>query len=70
MPYPRKITNKRMQNITIALPEIYVENIEKLQGLGLIPSRSEGIRLAVRRFLLKEMNTCRVLDHPLGGEPH
>jgi Arc/MetJ-type ribon-helix-helix transcriptional regulator len=43
-----------MRNITIALPEIYVRNIEKVQNLGMIPSRSEGIRSAVKKFLIKE----------------
>jgi Arc/MetJ-type ribon-helix-helix transcriptional regulator len=50
-----------MKNITIALPEIYVENLEKLQQIGLIPSRSEGIRLAIREFLKKEVKVCQLL---------
>lgn len=45
---------QKMRNITIALPEIYVRNIEKVQNLGMIPSRSEGIRSAVKKFLIKE----------------
>lgn len=45
----------KMKNITIYLPEIYVQNVDKLQILGLIPSRSKGIRIAVRDFLKKEI---------------
>jgi len=39
-----------MKNITIALPEIYVRNLEKIQEIGMVPSRSEAIRLAIREF--------------------
>lgn len=46
----------KMKNITIALPEIYVQNIEKLQKIGMVPSRSEAIRLAIREFLKNETN--------------
>ena len=42
---------QRMKNITIALPEVYVQNILKLQNIGLVPSRSEAIRNAVKEFL-------------------
>jgi Arc/MetJ-type ribon-helix-helix transcriptional regulator len=48
---------QKMKNITIALPEIYVENIEKLQELGMVPSRSEALRLGLRDFLKKETHT-------------
>ena len=59
------LERKKMKNITIALPEIYVENIEKIQNLGLIPSRSEGIRLAIREFLKKEVHNCELLGYDL-----
>jgi len=42
---------QKMKNITIALPEIYVQNLEKIQEIGMVPSRSEAIRLAIREFL-------------------
>ncbi len=45
---------QKMRNITIALPEIYVKNLHKLQDKGIIPSRSEGLRYAMREFLKKE----------------
>ena len=53
---------KKMKNITIALPEIYVQNLEKLQTLGMVPSRSEAIRSAIREFLKKEVHVCELLD--------
>lgn len=54
-----------MKNITIALPEIYVENIEKIQNVGLVPSRSEAIRLAIREFLKREIHNCKLLGYDL-----
>ena len=52
-----------MKNITIALPEIFVVNLEKIQKIGLVPSRSEGIRLAIKEFLKKEIHNCRLLGY-------
>lgn len=43
-----------MRNITINLPDIYDENIEKLIKLKIIRNRSECIRLALKEFLQKE----------------
>lgn len=43
-----------MQNITINIPECYDKNIQKLIGLGLVSSRSEAIRTAIREYLQKE----------------
>ena len=54
---------ERLQNITIALPEIYVENLTKLQEAGFINSRSEGIRSAIREFLEKEIENARILGY-------
>ncbi|MHA1612216.1 MAG: ribbon-helix-helix domain-containing protein [Promethearchaeota archaeon] len=59
------LERQKMKNITIALPEIYVENIEKIQNIGLVPSRSEAIRLAIREFLKKEVHTCKLLGYEL-----
>jgi Arc/MetJ-type ribon-helix-helix transcriptional regulator len=42
--------------VTVNIPESYLDSIEKLVGEhGLYPSRSELIRVAVREFLLKEL---------------
>ena len=49
-----------MKNITISLPNVYVDNLEKLQKLGMIPSRSEGIRLAVFSFIKKETQVLKL----------
>ena len=46
---------QRMKNITIALPEPYIIGIEYLCDIKLIPSRSEGIRTALREFLKKDI---------------
>jgi metal-responsive CopG/Arc/MetJ family transcriptional regulator len=44
----------KMKNITIAVSNIFVDNLEYLQEHGIIPSRSEGIRLAIKEFLQKQ----------------
>jgi Arc/MetJ-type ribon-helix-helix transcriptional regulator len=62
---PMVLERQKLKNITIALPEIYVENIEKLQQLGMIPSRSEGLRVAIREFLKKEVHHCDLLGYAI-----
>ena len=52
----------KMKNITIALPENYVKNLAKIQDIGLVPSRSEAIRLAVKEFLIKETKNVQILE--------
>lgn len=54
-----------MKNITIALPENYINNLKKIQRFGLIANRSEGIRVAVREFLKKEVYNSEVLGYEL-----
>ncbi|WP_457558230.1 ribbon-helix-helix protein, CopG family [Candidatus Harpocratesius sp.] len=53
---------KRMKNITIALPAIYVANLEKLRDMGITASRSEGIRLAIKNLLVKEAQTYALME--------
>ena len=49
-----------MKIVTVNVPESYIDAIEKLVGEGgLYPSRSELIRVAVREFLLKEMQMAK-----------
>lgn len=43
-----------MKNITINFPELYDVNIQELIKLGILPSRSEAIRIALREFLNQE----------------
>lgn len=64
----------KLQNITIALPEIYCDNLRKLQEMGVISSRSDGIRRAIQEFLNKEIENLDLLgfevteDKPNGLE--
>ncbi|TFF98439.1 MAG: hypothetical protein EU541_06820 [Promethearchaeota archaeon] len=43
-----------MSNITINIPEIYDYQIQTLQDMGLVSSRSEAVRTAIREFLQEE----------------
>ncbi|MCK4239362.1 MAG: CopG family transcriptional regulator [Candidatus Lokiarchaeota archaeon] len=52
-----------MRNITINIPDIYDKNLLKLQKLGMIPSRSEGVRLAIRNFLQNEYKNLKILGY-------
>ena len=45
-----------MKVITINLPDIYLNGIEKLVQEDIYPNRSEAIRAAVRDFVLKEIH--------------
>jgi len=56
------LDRQKMKNITIALPEIYVDNLERLQDIGMVPSRSEAIRLAIREFLKREVRVSELLN--------
>ena len=60
----------KLQNITIALPEIYCDNLRKLQEMGIISSRSDGIRRAIHEFLGRELSeTLILLDFELPEDP-
>ncbi|MEJ2252504.1 MAG: ribbon-helix-helix domain-containing protein [Candidatus Lokiarchaeota archaeon] len=51
-----------MKIVTVNIPESYLDSISKLVGdNGLYPSRSELIRVAVREFLIKEINLAKSL---------
>jgi len=60
-----KLKKKRtkMVNITINIPEIYDENIQKLIKMHIVPSRSEAIRNAVRDFLHNEYANLKLLGY-------
>jgi len=47
----------QMKNITINIPNIYDDKIQWLIKKKILPSRSEGIRTAIREFLHAEYNT-------------
>ena len=51
-----------MRIITINLPEKYLSAIKVLNDLGVYPSRSEAIRVALRDFLPDELKMYEELD--------
>lgn len=53
-----------MQIITINLSEKYLSAIQTLKDLGIFPSRSEAIRIALRDFLFNELEFSQDLDDP------
>ncbi len=44
-----------MKIITINLPEKFLSAIQVLEDLGVVPSRSEAIRIALHQFLAPEL---------------
>ncbi len=52
-----------MKNITINLPDIYDENIQKLIKKKVVPSRSEAIRIALREFLHNEYKIIKLMGY-------
>ena len=62
----RQLKSKpKLQNVTISVPEIYIENLAKLQDIGLINSRSDGIRISIREFLEKEIEHIDLFGYTL-----
>lgn len=51
-----------MKIITINLPEKYLQAIQILNDMGIYPSRSEAIRIALHDFLAKELRMYKDLD--------
>jgi len=58
-----KSKKSKMINITINLPELYDENIQKLIKKKILPSRSEAIRMALREFLHLEYKNLKLLGY-------
>jgi len=50
---------EKLKIITVKIPEIYIELIDELVRLGIYPSRSEAIRVAIRDFLRREISMRR-----------
>ncbi len=44
-----------MRLITVKMSELYVSGVDKLVEMGLYPSRSEVIRVAIRDLLMREL---------------
>jgi len=61
LPNDKKEKKPKMQNITINIPEIYDENIQKLIRMKITASRSEAIRIAIREFLNAEYDNLKLL---------
>ena len=53
--------NDSTKNITINYPEIYDEKIRDLIELGIVSSRSEAVRTAVREYLNREFKALHIL---------
>ncbi len=51
-----------MKIITINLPEKYLQAIQILNDMGVYPSRSEAIRIALQNFLTKELKMFKALE--------
>ena len=52
----------KLKIITINLPEKYLQAIQILNDMGVYPSRSEAIRIALHQFLSKELKMFKDLD--------
>ena len=58
-----KKKSRPIQNITINIPTIYDENIQKLIKMKVVPSRSGAIRIAIREFLQNEFENLKLLGY-------
>jgi len=47
--------DKDMILVTVKMSEIYVNGLDKLVEIGMYPSRSEAIRVAIRDLLRREL---------------
>ncbi|MBD3160081.1 MAG: ribbon-helix-helix protein, CopG family [Candidatus Lokiarchaeota archaeon] len=44
-----------MDIITVKMNQLYIKSLDKLVEMGMYPSRSEAIRVAIRDLLQKEL---------------
>lgn len=47
--------DKSLRLITVKMSDIYVSGLDRLVELGMYPSRSEAIRVAIRDLLRREL---------------
>ena len=47
--------DKDMNLVTVKMSDIYVSGLDKLVEIGMYPSRSEAIRVAIRDLLRREL---------------
>lgn len=52
----------KVKIVTINLSEPHIKALQVLQDVGLYPSRSEAIRVAIRDFLQKELGFAQNID--------
>lgn len=52
-----------MRNITINIPEIFDDNIQKLIQMKVVANRSEALRFALREFLQNEFDNLKLLGY-------
>lgn len=58
-----RVCGRKLRIITVNLPVSYLKAIESLTGNdGLYPSRSELIRVAVRNFLIRELDAAKSFE--------
>lgn len=55
-------TKSALKNITINIPDLYCEVIDKLVKLKLVASRSESVRIALREHLHKIYKEKEILE--------
>ena len=49
------VHKQNLKLVSVHLPEKYIELLEQLVEMGLYPSRSEAIRVAVRDLIRREL---------------
>lgn len=54
--------NEKMVNMSINVPQIYVDMVQKMIDLGIYPSRSEAMRCALKEFIQHEIPHIRVME--------
>jgi len=54
---------KPMRNITISIPEIYEENIQKLIKQKSVASRSEAVRIAIKEYFQREYHNLELMGY-------
>ena len=52
-----------MQNVTLNIPDIYERDLKILKDKGLISSKSEGVREAIREFLQEQIENLETLRY-------
>ncbi len=52
-----------MRNITINIPDIFDDNIQKLIKLQIVANRSEALRFALREFIQNEFDNLKLLGY-------